>query len=116
MLIWRSQKPSKTAEFVKNNEPASAYGTPGDIWKRFLGNNGGTGQTFHDLEQGYLRAEGMSTWDKLVEAAGLIIGTLRERLRAWLTSIFSSGTSYYLQEDGTSKYTLEDGSGFYILE
>lgn len=52
MLLFRSQRTSKTSEFVKNNEPTSAFGTPGDMWKRFLGNNGGTGDTFYDLEMG----------------------------------------------------------------
>jgi hypothetical protein len=116
MLIFRSQKPSKTAEFVKNNEPASATGTPGDMWKRFLGNNGGTGDTFYDLEQGYLRLQGMTTWDLFLASIGIIVGVIRQRITSFLSSILSPSSSYYLQEDGTSKYVLEDGSGFYIME
>lgn len=116
MLIWRSQRTSETVEFVKNNEPASVNGTPGDTWRKFLKNNGGTGETFYDLEQGYLRQQGHSFWDTLVNAAGFVVGGLRGRLKQWLDSILGGSSSYYLMEDGSSKYALEDGSGFYILE
>lgn len=116
MLLFRSRRTSETAESVKNNDPASATGTPGDMWKRFLGLNGGSGQTFHDLEQGYLRQQGMSRWDLFLQSIGITIGVLRERMRQFLASIIGSPNSFYLQEDGISKYVLEDGSGFYILE
>lgn len=116
MLIWRSQKTSKTNEFVKNNDPSSIVGYPGDNWRKFLKNNGGSGETFHDLEKSYLQSQGFSTWDKFLESLGYIVGVIRDRIRSFLSSILSLGTSSYLQEDGLSKYQLEDGTGNYILE
>lgn len=116
MLLFRSQRTSKTSEFVKNNEPTSAFGTPGDMWKRFLGNNGGTGDTFYYLEMGYLRQQAKTTWDLFLDSLGIFVGVIRERLSKFLSSILSTPSSYLVQEDGVSKITLEDGSGYLTLE
>lgn len=117
MLIWRSQRPSKTTEFVENNDPTSVTKHPGDTWRKHLSSNGGTGETFHDLEKSYLQAQGHSTWDTFVDSLGYIVGVIRQRLFQYLSSTSTPpSTSYYLLEDGVSKYQLEDGSGFYILE
>lgn len=109
-------RPSKIVEFVQENEPSSVTGTPGDTWRKYLQNNGGTGETFYDKEQGYLRQKGVSTWDQYMNQLGYVIGVIWDRLRSWLSSITSSPTnSKYVQEDGISAYILEDGTGNYIL-
>ena len=116
MLVFRSKQPSHTAEFVKNNAPDDAYGTPGDMWRKYLSKNGGTGETFYDLEAGWIRAQGYSTLDALIKGAGIVYSTIKEGLRRYLGQVFTFSSSYYIQEDGTSRYVLEDGSGNYILE
>lgn len=116
MLVIRSQKPSKIVEFVETNEPASVNGTPGDTWKKFLYNNGGDGDTFYDLEMGYLRAQGATSWERFVASVSAAFTILRERIAQFLKSVLGPANSYYTLEDGSGKYALEDGSGFYILE
>lgn len=121
MLVIRSQKLSRINEFLKNNSPTSLVGTTGDSWKKYLSANGGTGQTFHDLEKSYLAAQASGggtlhdLWSFYVNGLGFVTGVARQRVRAWLESI-TVVTSYYLLEDGISHYLLEDGSGAYILE
>ncbi len=119
-MIRRSMRPSKVNEFIELNSPEDIVGTPGDNWRSYLQRNGGTGQTFHDLESSWAQAQGATGGtlrDKissLVTTAGYTVGYLWDRVRAFLSGEF--GAAAYVQEDGASKYMLEDGSGFYILE
>ena len=120
-MIWRSLRPSKIVDFIKNNQSSSLGGTPGDAWRRFLRNNGGTGETFHDLETSWLgsqEVQGNTLRDKLSNfftASGQTIGYLWDRGRAYLQAIFGGSTDRYLAENG-DLFQLEDGSGYYILE
>jgi len=122
-MIFRFVRPSKVNGWLKNNYPSSLVGTPGDNWKKFLKDQGATGETFHDLEQSYLASQGSvfrtihDRWSYYVNSAGQTSGTFLDRMRAFFEAIVAGpSSSYYLLEDGLSKYQLEDGSGFYILE
>lgn len=121
-MIFRFVRPSRINEWLKNNHPTTLVGTPGDNWKKFLTSQGGTGETFHDLEQSYLASQGsiFSTihdrWSHFVNGAGYNTGVYLDRMRAYFGGIVTPANSYYLLEDGVSRYQLEDGSGFYILE
>lgn len=116
MLIWRSMRPSKIVEYVKNNSPTSVTGTPGDTWRKFLKDSGATGETIYDMEQAYLRSQGATTWDRFLNALGYTFGVIRDRMRSWLDSISTPPTSdRYLSEAG-DLFQLEDGSGYYLLE
>lgn len=115
-LIIRSRRTQEIQDFVKNNDPSSLDTSPGQSLKAFQQSHGGSGNTFGELERSWLAAQGYSTIDAYLLFLGYSYGIIRERIRQFLASILSTGTSYYLLEDGTSKYQLEDGSGFYILE
>ncbi|UOF77966.1 hypothetical protein [Caudoviricetes sp.] len=118
-MIFRFVRPSKVNDWLKTNFPSAIRGTPGDNWKKFLEDNGGTGETFHDLETSYLNQTGKTLtdrWSSFVKTAGYSVGVFRDRMRAYFEGVVSASNSYYLMEDGSSKYQLEDGSGFYILE
>jgi len=114
VLIYRTRRTSETVEFVKNNHPASLAGSPGDTWRKYLKNHSGAGETFYDLEQGYLRALGFSYWDTFLNYLGYVYGSIRERVRQW-TGSSPAATSRYLAEDG-SVFMLEDGTGYYAQE
>jgi len=122
MAVFRFIKPSKVNAWIDRNFPlidSPIRKTPGDKWRKFLKDNGGTGETFHDLEQSYINNSSKTIhdrWSTFVIAAGYTVGNTRDRIRAYFDGVVAAANSYYLQEDGTSKYQLEDGSGFYILE
>jgi hypothetical protein len=63
-MIFRFVRPSKVNEWLKNNFPSSLIGTAGDNWKKYLQDHGGTGSTFHDLEQSYLNSGGRTIFDR----------------------------------------------------
>lgn len=98
-------------KFVFNNDPDAAFGTPGDMWKRFLSRKGATGDTFYDIEQSYLRLRNKPTWTRYLYAIGYTIGDLAQQARDWFVSIITPTGSYLTQEDGISFFTLEDDSG-----
>lgn len=118
-MIWRTQRTSKTNEFVSNNSPSDIIGTPGDNWKSYLSHHGGTGDTFYDLESSWINGTASTLLDNIgayIANLGFLAGYIFDRIRAFLSSILSPEADYYLQESSLDKYLLEDGSGFYILE
>ena len=96
-MIFRFVRPSKVNGWLKNNSPSSLVGTPGDNWKKFLSSNGGTGDTFHDLEQSYLASQGSifktihDRWSFFVNAAGYATGNFLDRMRAYFEGIIDTG-------------------------
>lgn len=92
-MIFRFVRPSKVNGWLKNNSPSSLVGTPGDNWKKFLSSNGGTGDTFHDLEQSYLASQGSifktihDRWSHFVNAAGYATGNFLDRMRAYFEGV-----------------------------
>lgn len=95
-MIFRFVRTSKVNEWLKRNFPTSLVGTPGDNWKKFLSDHGGTGSTFHDLEQSYLASQGtvgqtiMTRWSSFVSAAGNTGGTLLDNIRKYFEGVVST--------------------------
>jgi hypothetical protein len=56
-FVLKTVRPDKLQNWIRVNAPGSLKSTAGDSWRAFLAANGGTGKTFHDLEQSYLTAQ-----------------------------------------------------------
>jgi len=85
-MIFRFVRTSKVIEWIKNNYPTSLNGTAGDSWKHFLSNHGGTGSTFHDLEQSYIANNNRTIHDRWSSFVGGV-GSFLDRIRAYFESV-----------------------------
>jgi hypothetical protein len=109
-LTIRSNKPSHIQEFVKRNDPSKLRSTAGESLKGYQAANGGTGDTFYDLEQGWIRSLGYNTYDLFMDAIGYAVGGLKERIRRFLLEYtFGVSTDFFLLLENGDDFLLENG-------
>lgn len=95
-MIFRFVRTSKVNSWLQINYPSSIVGTAGDNWKKFLGDHGGTGGTFHDLEQSYLSGQGtirqtiIDRWSAFTAAAGYVSNTVIGNLRDYFEGVVAT--------------------------
>lgn len=87
-MIFRYVKPSAVQNWISVNAAGSLKDRPGDSWRAYMLANGGSGQSFHDLEMTFLNAAGFTTgqigtrWQNYLAANGGGTGDARAKFQA----------------------------------